>query len=106
MARHVSSHPNIVSLEPNGLDDVWNDIFRVADQLDIRVTGGEVVDALKQQLLPITETLEGVAQRPAVACIGWLEPLMGAGNWAPELVQMAGGTNLFGQAGKHSGWLQ
>ena len=106
VARHVSSQPNIVSLEPNGLDDVWNDILRVADQLDIRVKGGEVVDALKQRLLPITETLEGVAQRPTVSCIEWLEPLMGAGNWVPELVQMAGGTDLFGQAGKHSGCMQ
>ncbi len=105
VARHVSSHPTIVSLEPNGLNDVWNDILRVADQLHIRVKGREVVDALKQRLLPITETLEGVAQRPRVACIEWLEPLMGAGNWVPELVQMAGGGNLFGQAGKHSGYM-
>jgi iron complex transport system substrate-binding protein len=40
-----------------------------------------------------------------VACIEWIEPLMAAGNWIPELVVMAGGVNLFGAAGKHSPWM-
>jgi iron complex transport system substrate-binding protein len=30
---------------------------------------------------------------------------MAAGNWMPELVELAGGANLFGLAGKHSPWL-
>ena len=30
---------------------------------------------------------------------------MAAGNWMPQLVEMAGGINLVGTAGKHSPWL-
>ena len=30
---------------------------------------------------------------------------MAAGNWTPELIQMAGGINFFGEAGKHSPWM-
>ena len=30
---------------------------------------------------------------------------MAAGNWTPELIGMAGGVNLFGEAGKHSPWM-
>ena len=30
---------------------------------------------------------------------------MAAGNWTPELIEMAGGINLFGEAGKHSPWM-
>ena len=30
---------------------------------------------------------------------------MAAGNWTPELIEMAGGVNLFGQAGRHSPWM-
>jgi iron complex transport system substrate-binding protein len=41
--------------------------------------------------------------RPSVACLEWLDPLMGAGNWIPEMVELAGGKNLFGTAGQHSG---
>jgi iron complex transport system substrate-binding protein len=40
-----------------------------------------------------------------VATIEWIDPLMAAGNWMPELVEMAGGHNLFGTAGAHSPWL-
>ena len=42
---------------------------------------------------------------PRVACIEWMEPLMAAGNWTPELIAIAGGVNLFGEAGKHSPWM-
>jgi iron complex transport system substrate-binding protein len=31
--------------------------------------------------------------------------LMAAGNWTPELIELAGGVNLFGEAGKHSPWM-
>ena len=30
---------------------------------------------------------------------------MAAGNWVPELVEMAGAVNLFGEAGAHSPWM-
>ena len=40
-----------------------------------------------------------------MACLEWLDPLMAAGNWVPELVSLAGGTNLVGKAGQHSPWL-
>jgi iron complex transport system substrate-binding protein len=43
---------------------------------------------------------------PRVASIEWIDPLMAGGNWMPELVEMAGGENLFGQAGQHSPWLE
>ena len=44
--------------------------------------------------------------RPRIALIEWVEPLMAGGNWMPELIEAAGGDNLFGEAGKHSGWMQ
>ena len=44
--------------------------------------------------------------RPRVAFIEWVEPLMAGGNWMPELIEAAGGRNLFGEAGKHSDWMR
>ena len=41
-----------------------------------------------------------------MAFIEWVEPLMAGGNWMPELIEIAGGHNLFGAAGKHSDWMQ
>ena len=44
--------------------------------------------------------------RPTVAYLEWIEPLMGGGSWMPELVELAGGINLFGIAGQHSPWMK
>jgi len=53
----------------------------------------------------IADKAKTLKTRPRVACIEWIDPLMAAGNWMPELVEMVGGINLFGEAGKHSPWL-
>ena len=101
----VSSRPRIVSLEPNALGDVWSDIWRVAEALDISERGDALVSTLRRRMEMIGSRASGIANRPTVACVEWIEPLMAAGNWMPELVGMAGGVNLFGEAGRHSPWM-
>lgn len=101
----VSTRPHIVSLEPNALADVWADIRRVADALDAPDRGHELIAELQRRMDEIDARARKFAARPTVACIEWIEPLMAAGNWMPELVEMAGGVNLFGAAGKHSPWM-
>jgi iron complex transport system substrate-binding protein len=60
---------------------------------------------LQGRLDEIARRAAALGRRPTVACIEWIEPLMAAGNWVPELVEIAGGVNLFGEAGKHSPWM-
>jgi iron complex transport system substrate-binding protein len=105
VCQFTSSHPVIVSLEPNELADVWADIRRVAEALGVAERGENVVSTLQRRMEEIASRTGKIASRPTVACIEWIEPLMAAGNWMPELVEMAGGVNLFGQAGKHSPWM-
>jgi len=101
----IDSRPQIVSLRPNSLADVWADIMRVAQALGIHERGRLLVQQLQQRMAAIAEAAQALPSRPRVACIEWIEPLMAAGNWMPELVEMAGGLNLFGDAGKHSPWM-
>ncbi|MFO0917297.1 MAG: cobalamin-binding protein [Planctomycetaceae bacterium] len=102
----VRSQPKIVSLEPNSLHDVWNDFRRVAQALNAPERGEELIDRLNAKLVNVAQaTIGQTAARPAIACIEWIDPLMAAGNWVPELVELAGGKNLFGEAGKHSPWM-
>jgi iron complex transport system substrate-binding protein len=37
--------------------------------------------------------------------IEWLDPPMAAGNWVPEMVALAGGTDVLGRRGDHSHWI-
>jgi iron complex transport system substrate-binding protein len=105
LAAGLSSNPQIVPLHPNSLSDVWDDIRRVACALGIGGRGEAVVDELKGRMCSVSRQALSDPTRPTVACIEWLEPLMAAGNWVPELVEMAGGVNLFGEPGKHSPWM-
>src|SRR3984957_11380189 len=101
----VTSRPKLVTLEPNALADVWNDIRRVAASCGVPERGDEVVVDLQAKMQRIAERALATKRHPSVACIEWHEPLMAAGNWVPELVEMAGAVNLFGQAGAHSPWM-
>jgi iron complex transport system substrate-binding protein len=101
----VSSQPKIVALEPMTLDDVWQDIASVAEALDVPERGKAFVAGLKRRLMEIRTKTLLFSTRPRVACLEWIDPLMAAGNWVPELVELAGGQNVFGQAGLHSPWM-
>lgn len=98
----LGSRPRIVSLHPDRLDDVWADICRVAQALGEPERGRELVSRLQERMRAIAERARTLGDRPRVACIEWIDPLMASGNWMPELVEMAGGIDLFGEAGRHS----
>lgn len=101
----ISSKPDVVACEPNCLADVWTDIQRVADRTGVPKRGEELVAALQGRLAELQRQVSLQKTRPTIACIEWIDPLMAAGNWVPELVELAGGENLFGIAGKHSPWM-
>jgi iron complex transport system substrate-binding protein len=102
LARGIQSNPEIISLQPDSLGQIWESIRRVAHALDISERGEELIAQRQAEMKTISLHR---ANTPRVACIEWIEPLMAAGNWTPELIEMAGGVNLFGQAGKHSPWM-
>jgi iron complex transport system substrate-binding protein len=105
LSESMRSRPEVVALEPNSLDDIWTDIQKVADRCGFADRGRELVASLQARMKGISERARGAGRKSKVACIEWQEPLMAAGNWVPELVEMAGGVNLFGGAGKHSPWM-
>jgi iron complex transport system substrate-binding protein len=94
--------PIIISLAPYSLGDVMADIERVGLQLAEPERARKLVAALSDRMTVIEQQATAACRRPTVGCIEWLQPLMAAGNWMPELVTMAGGENLFGDAGQHS----
>jgi len=95
----------IVSLKPDSLADIWGDIRKVAGGLGIDARGEQLVSDLRARMRQVSAEAGKQPVRPRVACIEWVDPLMAAGNWVPELVEMAGGENLFGEAGKHAPWM-
>lgn len=95
----------VIALEPFALADLWRDIQRVAEACGYAETGESLVSALKQRMSAIASCAATASTRPRVAALEWIDPLMSAGNWVPELIEMAGGENLFGVAGEHAPWM-
>jgi len=100
----VDNKPKIVSLEPNSIDDIWTDIEKVSDAIGVPLEGSALIKGMKNRIAQLQDLLKSKPAR-SVACIEWIDPLMAAGNWVPELVDLARGINIFGEKGKHSPWM-
>ena len=106
LENYLDKSAKIVSLQPQKLDDIFTDIQKVADALDITQAGVTLVEDLQERVDIIRHKLKYVESRPTVACIEWLEPMMVSGNWIPELVNVAGGKSILAEAGKHSPYVE
>ena len=91
----------VISLKPQRLGDIWDDIRRVAQATGQEAVAEEVLKGLKKRVWQVEQKTRHLP-RPRVACLEWLDPLMAAGNWIPELVEIAGGEYAFAAAGAHS----
>ena len=105
LADWVGSAPTLLSLAPDTLGDVWGDFARVGDAVGARAAADRAVGALQARIDALRARTAGAAD-VTVAAIEWIEPLMAAGNWVPELIEIAGGRALFARAGQHSPWLE
>ena len=99
----IGINPEIISLSPTCLEDVWNDILELGIVLKRESVAKDLVKSIKNDISIISKKNKN--KNPvSVGCIEWTEPLMFAGNWVPEIVQIVGGKSLFGVAGEHSNW--
>ena len=106
LSSRFSTRPEVVALEPNSLEEIYQDIFRLAKACGVDDRGQRLVDEIQREMADITAVARATGRRPRVINVEWIEPLMAAGNWIPELTEMLGAENLFGHAGAHSPWMQ
>ena len=92
----LAKTPQILSLDPQYVGDVLNDIRRVATATGTGARGEEIVAGLQARIATVTERAAHATTRPRVLHLEWAEPVMCGGHWVPEMVEMAGGVNCFG----------
>jgi iron complex transport system substrate-binding protein len=100
----IGSAPQIVSLKPHTMTDVYADILRVATALSRPSAGDALVHSMRQRLAAISAAVAD-RPKPRLAFIEWIDPPMSGGHWMPELIAAAGGGNLFGETGANSPWI-
>jgi iron complex transport system substrate-binding protein len=102
LGNYLDKPAQIISLQPTNLNDIFNNIQEVAASLGVVEKGDVLLEELQERVDIIRHKLKFLENKPTVACIEWLEPMMLSGNWMPELVDIAGGRCLLTEPGKHS----
>lgn len=99
----------VLTLNPKSLADVLTDIQRIGAAAGVSSSADAVCDSLRNRIERVHNRAAGLGRRPRVAVVEWIDPLMIAGNWAPELVELAGGEYglaKFGEKSPYVSWRQ
>jgi iron complex transport system substrate-binding protein len=98
----LAHKPKIVSLTPNCLADVLDDVARVGEATGQGHRAERLVRELEQRITAVCEEVARSSARPRVACLEWFDPIYAAGHWVPEMVELAGGQDVLGRKGEPS----
>ena len=92
--------PILHSMDPHNLQEIINSVTKLGEILGKGVRAKEITDSLEVRIQNIKKIQN--EERPKVLAIEWIEPFFTAGHWVPEMVQIAGGTNMISNVGEHS----
>jgi iron complex transport system substrate-binding protein len=101
-ARMFEADVKVVSLEPNTIGDIFENIRMVGDLTGRTSEAVKLVAELTARLDRVKEMTARIVHRPRTLMLEWLEPAFAPGHWVPEQVASAGGDQGFGQAGRPS----
>jgi iron complex transport system substrate-binding protein len=101
VAGRLPSQPAVLSLDPETLDEVLDDLVALGEATGERRGGEALRDALASRLREVEAAVAGL-ERPRVAALEWLDPPYVGGHWVPEMVGFAGGQDALGEPGRKS----
>ena len=95
----LDTDARIISLKPKLLDDIWDDIQNVADQLSVPDQGHKFREEVKERINSVKLRLEN-KNRPKILTIEWIDPIYIGGMWLPEMIDIVGAEVCFAEIGK------
>ena len=96
----------MISLDPQLVGDVLEDIRTVGQATGTLDKAEAIAGKMQSRIDAVIVRAQAAATRPRVLSLEWIEPLIYAGHWIPEMVEMAGGENCFGSKDAGSGPLE
>lgn len=97
----AESRPRVVSFSPHTLADVWKGIREIGKAAGRESEGRALAERLALEVAAVRAMAES-SPRPRVLCLEWFDPPYVAGHWVPEMVRLAGGTDVLGREGAPS----
>jgi iron complex transport system substrate-binding protein len=101
-ALRVVPDAQVIWLNPTTLDEVLNDIVRVAEALGVKERGERLKVQLQERLETVKRKTQGIEARPRVWVAEWVDPPFCCGHWVPQMVDIAGGSEGLGKSGQPS----
>ena len=99
--------PELVSLDPQRLEDVLADVLHVGGRIGREAEARALVDELRARLERVESSTRG-RTRPTVVALEWLDPPFLGGHWVPQMVAIAGGRDPFavapGERSRRASW--
>jgi iron complex transport system substrate-binding protein len=101
VAGRLPTHPEVISLDPERHGDVIADVTRLGAAAGVESAAADLREDLERRLAAVDEAVAG-AGRPRVLALEWLDPPFVGGHWVPEMIEIAGGTDVIGAVGEKS----
>jgi iron complex transport system substrate-binding protein len=105
VAKKLDPCPAVIALDPKTFGETMGDIRTLAQATDARDAALDLVARQRARVDRVRIALKGARRRRVIA-IEWFDPVFIAGHWTPQMIDMAGGTDLLGFAGEHSEQLE
>lgn len=96
LGEYIHENPvKFIDLNPKSLDHALADFVKIASQLGHFDKGFKLRIAINNAILKINMKANMLGKKPTVAIIEWIDPLMVAGLWMYDLVELAACRNAF-----------
>ena len=92
----LNKQPEVISLDPQLLGDIIENVRMLGRATGAEERADEIAEDMEARIEAVTERAADADTKPSVLHVEWADPLMCGGHWVPEMVDLAGGSNTFG----------
>ena len=92
----LSKQPEVISLDPQLLGDIIENVRMLGRATGAEERADEIAEDMEARIEAVTARAADADTKPSVLHVEWADPLMCGGHWVPEMVDLAGGSNTFG----------
>lgn len=98
----LSSEPELLDMSPSTIGGILGNIMELGRHTGREERAREVVSALQTRISAVHRKTRGMSERRSVFFMEWTDPIFCSGHWVPQMIEIAGGTDLLGRKGKPS----
>ena len=96
MSLSLAKKPEVISLDPQLLGDIVENVRMLGRATGTEGKAERIASDMEARIEAVSARAADVDTKPSVLHVEWADPLMCGGHWVPEMVDIAGGSNTFG----------